>query len=186
MLTSLMSMIDDSYHRQIFEEIYTKYSKQMFYVALKILKDSAEAEDVVHTVFLQIAGNYIEKIAEIKNPDDMRCYLLMAAKNTALNSIRKRKRLSYYDNDYPEHGNIMSDEQFVEFIETRYEYQRVLDAIKLMNDTYRDVLYLYYVSDMSYKDIAVILKRYPATVKKQITRGRKMLLDLLTGDDDNE
>ena len=48
-----------------------------------------------------------------------------------------------------------------------------------MPDTYRDVLYLLVVEQMSEKEIAELLGRKPGTVHQQVRRGRAILKEEL-------
>lgn len=183
MLIFFMSLIDDSYYREKFEEIYVLYKNQMFYMARGIVKNDDEAEDVVHTVFLKIAQNHIKTVAGINNPTDLRNYLLTAVKNTALNSIKSRNRLIMLEDVfYRDEDEFANDGEFVEYIMTRYEYEKVLDVIGGLNETYRDVLYLYFVLEMSVNEISIQLNRRVGTVKKQITRGKKIIVRKLEGE----
>ena len=72
------------------------------------------------------------------------------------------------------------DEQTFEEIIEKAEYQDVLSVIRNMDATYRDVLYLRYVSDLPVKKIASVLDRKVSTVKQQLVRGKKILISALS------
>ena len=55
MLTVYLSLIDDVQQRIEFEEIYTTYRMQMMHLAKSFFENEADAEDVVHDVFVRIA-----------------------------------------------------------------------------------------------------------------------------------
>lgn len=162
----------------LLEGLYHTYKKQMFYLAKSILFDEMSAEDVVQDVFLLIAARHLPVIRKIENSDDIRNYLLKATKNTALNHLkrRNRERVSWTDL-----SNIqdLPDEDFLERICARAEYDTVLRAITEMEEIYRDVLYYHFVMDLSVSDVALALDRKLPTVKKQLVRGKKLLLKQL-------
>lgn len=53
MLTLYLSLISTEAERSRFEEVYSQYRKQMIVIATSILKNEADAEDVVHDVFIR-------------------------------------------------------------------------------------------------------------------------------------
>ena len=74
----------------------------------------------------------------------------------------------------------MADERSFEELIEKSDYEAVLDAIRNMDDVYRDVLYFRYVTDMPVKKIAQVLGRKESTVKQQLVRGKKMLISALS------
>ncbi len=182
MLTVLLSVIENDNYRDKFEEIYNSYRKQMFFMARSILNNDADAEDAVHTVFLQIAKKYISAIVKIENPTDLRNYLLTAVKNTALNTLQKNNRIIQVSDIAYENNKYVSDDEFTEYIIAKFEAEKVLTAIKNLDSTYKDVLYLHFVFELPPRDIAKQLNRKTDTVKKQIMRGKSILLNNLQGE----
>lgn len=51
----------------------------------------------------------------------------------------------------------------------------MLEAVRKLPVTYRDVIHLFYYEELSVKEIAVILERKVSTVTSQLTRGREIL-----------
>ena len=92
MLVLYLSLIDEEDNKQKFEIIYHSYRKQMAMVAMSIVQNQADAEDVVHDVFVNIATKYMETVKRISDEADLRNYLLKATKNTALNWKKKKQR----------------------------------------------------------------------------------------------
>ena len=182
MLTVLLSVIEDDNYRDKFEEIYNTYRKQMFFMAKSILVNDADAEDAVHTVFLKIAQKYISSIVKIENPTDLRNYLLTATKNTALNILKKKNKIIHVSDIVFENEKYVSDDnEFIEYIIAKFEAEQIMTEIKKLNSSYRDVLYLYFVLEMPPKTIAKQLGKKSDTVKKQILRGKSILLNNLQG-----
>ena len=74
----------------------------------------------------------------------------------------------------------MADEKSFEEILDSADYRNVIEIIRDMDDVYRDVLYLRYVTDMPVKKIADVLDRKESTVKQQLVRGKKILISALS------
>ena len=71
---------------------------------------------------------------------------------------------------------------FLEKLRIQENYDEVVKAIRSLNDTYKDVLFFYFVEGMKAKDLADLLGRNKATVQQQIIRGKKKLLEILGND----
>ena len=183
MLTLFLTFIDDEDDKKLFEKIFYDYRKQMTYLALSIVNNEADAEDVVHDVFLRIAIRNMDVVRKINYSKDMRNYLLKATKNTALNLIKKRKQVSISldtINEYAIDGiEDYPDDSFLELICKRNDYEQVVNAIRRLGDKYRDALYYHYVLELTVGETANSLNQTVAATKKQLVRGKKILLKLL-------
>ena len=184
MLVLYLSLIDEEDKKQKFEVIYRSYRKQMAIVAMSIVQNQADAEDVVHDVFVNIATKYMETVKSISNETDLRNYLLKATKNTALNWKKKKQRWSFSiddgDRQILENGRgALSDDKFIEYLCEKMEYTRVLEAMKILEPKYRDVLYYHFVMEVPVPELAKYLNQTLPATKKQLVRGKKKLLQLL-------
>lgn len=190
MIMLYMSFIDDEKHRRLFEEIYLNYRKQMFLVAHSILGNDSDAEDIVHDIFLKIAKKHMEKISKIENNIDLRNYLLKAAKNTALDHIRKHQQeclsIDFEDDRGISVSDDMWDDTFVEQICNNSEYEMVVSSIASLKDIYREVLYYHFVLELSIPEVAKLLDCKVSTVKQRLVRGKKLLYVQIFGEVDND
>lgn len=71
-----------------FRDIYDKYHKQLYGLALNYLKSKSLAEDAVHDVFIKL-WNHRMKLDKNKG---VKGFLFTSMKNHVLNMIRDRKR----------------------------------------------------------------------------------------------
>ena len=165
-------MLPDELKQEKLKQIYEKYKNRMYISAYRILNDPHKAEDAVHDSFIAISRN-LEKINEI---DSVRTasYVIKAAKNTALNQNKKNSYefLSVISDD-----EISSDENLLDSICTEENYNNVVNAIMSLDEKYRDVLSLYYFNELTISQIASLLSRKENTVKQQLARGRKKLIE---------
>lgn len=178
MLMFYMSLIDNDDDRSKFEILYNNYRKRMVYTAFDVLRNKEDAEDAVHDTFVKIARN-MHSIGDPYSAESL-SYVLKATKNTAINLSRKNsvrnKNVSYED------AENISDSQFFETLRVQENYIEVVNAIRGLNDKYRDVLFYYFVEGMKPKDIADLLGRSNSAVQQQIIRGRQKLLEILKND----
>lgn len=73
----------------------------------------------------------------------------------------------------------MTDEHFYEKLSVTEDYEKIVSAIRNLNDTYRDVMFYHYVCEMKIKDIADLLGKKNSAVRQQLVRGKKMLIEIL-------
>ena len=172
MLLIYFTFIDNPKDCEKFEQLYNLYKTRMLSVAYNILRDSCEAEDAVHTAFIAIAKN----TSCIDDPCSNRSlsYVLKAAKHTALNVANSKWNQVKYENIDDLYD--LSEEDFAESIICSDNYNRLVECIKSMDDTYRDVLYLHFVEEMSAKQISMLLYQKLATTKQQLVRGKRILI----------
>lgn len=190
MIALYLSLIEDENDKTLFEKIYMAYRKQMFVVAMQVLNNHEDAEDVVHDVFLKIAGKYMERIKQINNSQDMRNYLLKAVKNTALNQQKSKKRENVSLNTVDEWESCgikeISDNSFFQVICDKMDYASALEAIRNLDEKYSDAIYYHLVIGLTVPETAALLGEKRDTVKKQLGRGKKLLLCALNIRGDEE
>lgn len=173
MLSVYLSTIETKEERDTFVYIYTHFRKQMLLAANRIVNNPYDAEDIVHNTFVTISKNL--KLFENKSDKTIHSYLIQATKGHAHNYIKK--------NDAERRAIHRSGQKlpkgYVDDFVLKIEYDLILDAIRKLNDIYSTVLYLYYIEEMTYTEVANLLGRKPKTVRKQIERGKEQLCHLL-------
>lgn len=178
MLALYMSFIDDEDDRAKFEIIYHTYRKRMVLTADSVLHNKDDAEDAVHDTFIKIARN-MKSIDDPKSNKTL-SYVIKATKNNAINLLNKNERrdeLIKLDN-----VEDMTDEQFFEKLSLTESYEEIVDAIRSLNDTYKDVMFYHFVEEMKIRDIADLLDKKNSAVQQQLIRGKKKLLEILEKD----
>lgn len=173
MLAFYMSLADNN-DRSLFERIYLDYRKQMFYLARTIVKSDEDAEDVVHDVFCSVAG-HMQVIRNAPCEKDIRNYLLKATKNTAINVLHKRNIRTKQSLVFDISDNL-ADGDFLDELCARMEIDELMAAMNELDTKYGEVLYYHFVLGLSFSDTARLLDRNSQTVRKQIARGKALLL----------
>ncbi len=170
-----LALSDKTSEREKISLLYEKYKKKMFYTAYSVLNERYLAEDAVHEAFIAISRN-ISKINDVDSPETG-AYVCRAAKSRALNILESKKR------EY-EQGGYLYDSEEIAFEESEFEricteseLSHIIRCINALPDKYRHVIILRYLDDMAPLDIAALLGRNTETVKKQLLRGRKILMD---------
>ena len=172
MLSAILLSVDmESADKNKFENIYYTYKNVLFYCAVRILKNENDAEDVLQEAFVKIAKN-IKLIDGINNKETL-AFLIVITKNTAYDFLRKsQKQIACSLEDV---GEISTDENIIEDLIDKLEYEKIVEAVKLVPSPYSEVLFLHYVKDFSVGRTATLLNRKKSTVKMQLVRGKRIL-----------
>lgn len=155
--------------KKAYESLVCKYRSSGILFANHIIKDEHLAEDVVQDCFARI---YILR-DKYKNTGAFKTYLYTMIRNRSIDYIRKQK----YENNYSDIDTIMdknakSTEQLYIEKESIKEYY---NQLSLMQDDYRQMIYLYAVEELSYEQIAKVMKQTKAQVKIKLYRARSIL-----------
>ncbi|MBQ7645935.1 MAG: sigma-70 family RNA polymerase sigma factor [Clostridia bacterium] len=144
----------------------------MLFAAKSIVGNREDAEDAVQDALIRVASC----IGSVETEDTkrLRNYLLIAAKNAAINI--KRKRDSAPVTVGLDDASDVGDEDTAKKVAEKTELETIVGCIRSLDPIYSDALYLRFVEKMSEKEIASLLGRKYGTVKMQIKRGRTLLI----------
>ena len=176
MLPLFILAIEDPQTRETFAELYRLYEEFMYQTAFSVLKNSSDAEDAVHQVFLRLLENGAEP-----DPADARikAYLGIAVKNAAFNLRRKTDRTVSLD----ETLNEASDTGFEPRLDPASESYELQQAVSQLPGAYKEAITLYYYEGYHIKEIAKITGQKPSAVQKHLERARQMLKARLEEDE---
>jgi RNA polymerase sigma-70 factor (ECF subfamily) len=133
------------------------YGRELQAVAYLIVRDRAEAEDVVIETLLTA----FERGGAIREERALRGWLLRVATNEALGRRRRSSRLVRLDvtPDSPDAGDLASESS------TRIA---LLDGIDSLPTQMRAAVVLRYYADLSVDEVAATLGKSPNTIKAQL------------------
>ena len=167
-----------------FEEIAFEYMDSLYSTALRMTRNTAEAEDLVQDTYLR-AFRFFGKFEEGTN---FKAWIFKILTNTFINKYRKKIRTpQQVQLDKVEFGLESEDEQkaikeWDGFDETNYEElfdDDIKAALAQLSDEFRMVILLADVEGFAYKEIADIIDRPIGTVMSRLFRGRRMLQKVL-------
>lgn len=151
-------------------EIYKLYATAMYNVALRIVNDEAEAEDVLQEAFLDA----FNRIRDFRQETTFGLWLKQIVINRAINYLRKRKA-EFVPIDEVD----VADEPSTEEEETQLKVEAIKAAMNELPDGYRIVLTLYLFEGYDHEEIAHILKITENTSRSQYMRAKRKLNSLL-------
>ena len=160
-------------NKEAFEALYNKYERKIQYFVYNIVKDYQKAEDITHDVFIYIMQN------KIKQGYTFKYYIYLVAKSRAYNHLNTEKnRLEINEQYFSNESNQV--EQDVSDIVTRNEKRKeILNAINMLDDRYKNAMYLVKIEELTYEETAQILGESIQNIKNLIHRGKKELRKIL-------
>ncbi len=161
--------------------LFENFGNSMYAVADRVLNDAHLAEDVVQEVLIRVFREEIMEKIDAMEEGEMRAYLLMTARNIAINVYTKRKRecgVTFADYNEESLKNI-AVEDCAEMVLRKLEEENLFKIVKGMPEKYSYVLISKYKYELSDKQIAAACGITETAVRKRLERGRKMLLERL-------
>lgn len=161
-----------------FEVLILKYQSQIFYSALNIVKNREFAEDICQDAFLKA----YEKLESLQDREHFYPWLKRITVNLALNHYERGKRvvdIENEDNDVDYFERLSTGECPEDFIirdELKKYVRLFVDALP---DRLRTVVLLREVEDLSYEEIAEMLKIPLGTVRSRLFNARQIIKERL-------
>lgn len=168
-----------------FEELVLEYEKKVYNVALRMVNNQEDAEDITQEAFIKAYNS----LSNFRGDSKFSVWLTRIVSNMCLDLIRRRGRrptisLSVEDEDGESTELEISDIR--QSPETIMDQQLTKDSVrrglKQLPDEYREILLLREIQGLSYEEISAALDLEVGTVKSRIYRGRKKLCDYLIKD----
>ncbi|WP_207765255.1 RNA polymerase sigma factor [Solitalea longa] len=153
-------------------ELYRLYSRSMFSVAMRILNDTGDAEDVLQESFIDA----FDKLESFRSESTFGGWLKRIVINNSINYLRAR-RVKFEDID--NHPEVDIEDETVDEEELELRVSEVRAAIQKLADGYRTVLTLYLLEGYDHEEIAEILNISESTSRTQYIRAKKRLLEIL-------
>ena len=147
---------------ELFHQVYNKYSKLVYSVALHIVLSKQEAEEVVQDVFIK----YCEHFNKIEKVEDPKYWLTKVTTNLCIDKYNRSKRFDNYSEN-PEHNLKTNSFTITTKIAVKEELQGILWSL---NEKDRSILILKLGQDCNYREISDILGIPEGTVKSTLSR----------------
>lgn len=173
---------------EAFETLTARYERQIYTLALRMLHNEQDAEDVTQQSFISA----LEHLETFREEASFKNWLFRIATHAALKVIRKRKGLETVSLDQAtdpteEEGEIRRPEYIADWRHTpdrlahSREVQALLDqALSELDEKHRLVFLMRDVEGLSVRETAEELRISEANVKVRLLRARLQLRERLT------
>ena len=176
-MTSELSLVNRAKagDTRAFEALVNQHARYVYTLTNRLLSNAQEAEDLAQETFIRAWSN----LSKFRGDAQFRTWLYRIATNLCYNRLpRLKQELSALD---PDDSLMLSDktpraEQQVIRAEQQAELKDVIDTLP---ESYRLLVVLRHVHDLSYAEISQVTDLPLGTVKTGIFRARKMLKERL-------
>lgn len=155
---------------QAFVELIEENKQAMYKIAVGILKNDFDAADAIQESILTC----YEKLRELKKAQYFKTWLLRILINNCNQMLREQKKVvgieAYYGAE--DIKGKKAEEKIAAPLGAATINEDFLELLDQMEQQYRVVLILYYVEEMSIREISQILQMNENTVKTRLSRGR--------------
>jgi RNA polymerase sigma-70 factor (ECF subfamily) len=137
-------------------EIYDRYSPALYGYAMRLLNDTALAEDCVAETF----ARFLKSLQKGQGPrDHLRAYLYRVTHNWIVDLYRDSKQTSELDE------TLQSEEFTEEEVTKRISQKQIREAIHNLTPNQQKVISLKYLEDWNNEEIAQVLHKSVGAVK---------------------
>lgn len=140
------------------------YGDMIYRIALGILENREDAEDIVQEVFMK----YLNKNKKFDNSEYEKYWLIRVTINLCYNELKSSRQKC----------NVPLTDDICKYVEYS-DADIVSDHIKELKEKYRKVFELFYFDEYKISEISKMLKINEATVKTRLKRARDKLKKIL-------
>lgn len=159
-------------------QLFQRYVKQMFNVALRITGNTFEAEDAVQESFIKA----FQKIGSFKGDSTFGAWLKRIVVNQCISEMRKQKQVFLSMDEYEMPQLIVEEE--VE-MEEAFPIHKVRNAIEGLPEGARVVFTLKAIEEYKFSEISEMLNLSVSNCKVQYHRSKKLLNESLKSSVEN-
>ena len=153
-----------------FDQLVNRYYRDLYRFGFSLTGSEADASDLTQQTFYVWA----HKGHQLRNPGNVKAWLFTTLHREFLKTYRRRKRYEAINETAQDFPHVLPD------CINRLDSQTLLRFLGELDEDYRAVLVLYYLEDLSYKEIAETLAVPLGTVQSRIARAKAQLLRRLT------
>ena len=149
---------------ETFTALIRQYTPNMYRLSCGMLRCSADAEDAVSEAMLRAWEN----LDRLKKPESFKAWIMQITANEARKIYRHTRRVSCVES-VEDVTPVFAD-----------DHHELWDAVMKLDEGYRAVIILYFYERLSIREIAKALHIAEGTVKSRLSRGKKLLKEVLS------
>jgi RNA polymerase sigma-70 factor (ECF subfamily) len=159
-------------------ELYNTYAAAMYNVSLRIMRDTAVAEDIMQESMITA----LDKLATWNQTATFGAWLKRIVINNSITALRKNGRLetSSYDAHDMYLNTVIDDDNDDVDIEEGMTVKHVLAAMETLNERYKNILNLHLIEGLDHEEISEHLGITNGMCRTTISRAKEQLRIKLT------
>lgn len=162
-------------NEEAFDYIYEYYHNDLYFFSLSLVKNHAEAEEIVQESFI----NVITKIKSLRDVNSFHAWLFRLTYNVAMTNYRKNikaveNETPLFDTHFEVNETTNSSYNDIEL------YNAIVNAIRNLPSKYLRIAQLYYLQELTTREIAKVLSIPQSTVSYRVKAIEQKLQEDLT------
>lgn len=149
---------------------YALFSHDVYVVAYRLLENSFDAEEVMQETMLKVLT---DTALLLPDAESMCRRLKRIAINSSIDILRKDNRYT----DWVEDLEFEEDDCFEEAVMYNERLSLLHKAVEELSPGYRSVVVLHIIEEMSYEEVAQLLKITPSAVRSQFSRAKRRIIE---------
>ena len=169
--------------KKAFAELVSTYSERIYNLALRILRNREDAEDVLQETFLTV----LQKLSTFDGRSSFFTWIYRIATNASLMKLRKKKLVFAEIPENPDLSPKHEEQLFVDWSQDpsfniqNEEIKKIINtSISQLSEIYRSVFVLRDIEHLSIRETSKILSVSEENVKIRLRRARLFLRDKIS------
>ncbi len=159
-----------------FSILVDRYKGLVFSLALKMVKNREEAEEVAQDTFIKV----FKSLSQFKGDSKFSTWIYKVTYNTCLDRLKKHKREQHVvPIDEFNTNQIKSLDNALDAMEDKERIQAIQECIELLPSDDAFLLTLFYFEEQSLEEISKVVNLTTNNVKVKLFRSRKKLTTIL-------
>lgn len=150
-----------------FEEIVSAFYQPLYRFGYSLAKNEHEAGDLAQQTFFI----YAEKGSSLRDKSKVKSWLFTTLYREFLRRRKKDSRMDHYESEMLEIAGGTVEPQ----VQRSLDSNLAVEALDEVDKVYRQPLTLFYMKDLSYKEIADVLDVPIGTIMSRLSRGKAQL-----------
>jgi len=159
--------------KDAFKQVIEDHKRLVAHIVFRLVNNTTDREDLCQEVFIKVYQN----IAKFRHQCKLSTWIGKIAYNTSLNYLQKKRALLFEDITQEQSIDSVKGYQSTphELMESSDISHKLQMEINQLSDTFRTIITLYHLQEMSYKEIGQIMDLPEGTVKSYLFRARRQL-----------
>lgn len=153
-----------------FESIVSAYYQPLYRFGYSLAKNESEAGDLTQQTFFVFA----EKSHTLRDTSKVKSWLFTTLYREFLKRRKKDQRIDHYEPEILESTAGSTQPE----VHRSMDGQLAMEALSEVDTVYQQPLALFYIQDLSYKEIAEVLDVPIGTIMSRLSRGKAQLRDI--------
>ena len=152
-------------------EVYNRYQQAMFNVSHRIVKDTAEAEDIMQESFITA----FSKIDSFKGDATFGSWLKRIVINNSLTQYRSSSRYTKVSDENITDTTVMDHETSYQEDYSAIRAKQMMECMDQLHPSYSNILTLHFIEGYDYEELCDILDISYANCRTMLSRAKTSL-----------